>query len=103
MKALFGLKERKWKEEKLRKSMNELGHRISLNSSIGYRNFLSFYSCKNESQLFRLLIMVKESISSKSFDIYNGCSRSVIYRHLVFIHLFFSSNLKKNIKLVFQI
>jgi hypothetical protein len=54
-------------------------------------------------KLFRLLIMVKESISSISFDIYNGCSRSVIYRHLVFIHLFFSSNLKKNIKLVFQI
>jgi hypothetical protein len=40
---LFGLKERKWKERKLRKLMDEFGLRVSPNSSIDFRNFLSFY------------------------------------------------------------
>ena len=43
MKALFGLKERKWKERKLRKPMDEPGLRVSANSSIDFRDFLSFY------------------------------------------------------------
>jgi hypothetical protein len=39
---LFGLKERKWKERKLRKPMDELGLRVSPNSFIDFRDFLSF-------------------------------------------------------------
>jgi hypothetical protein len=42
-KALFGFKERKWMEKKLWKPMDELGLRVSLNSSIDFRNFLSFH------------------------------------------------------------
>jgi hypothetical protein len=34
-KALFGLKERKWKKRKLLKSMDEHGLRVSSNSSRG--------------------------------------------------------------------
>jgi hypothetical protein len=40
---LFGLKERKWKERKLRKPIDELELRVSPNSSIDFRNFLFFH------------------------------------------------------------
>jgi hypothetical protein len=41
--GVFGCVERKWKEEKLRKPMDELGHRVCPSSSIDFRNFSSFH------------------------------------------------------------
>jgi hypothetical protein len=46
-KALFGLKERKWKNRKLWKSMNELEPKVSPNSSTDFRNFISFHTTKH--------------------------------------------------------
>jgi hypothetical protein len=41
--SVFGCVERKWKERKLRKSMEESGLTLNSSSFIGFLNFLSFY------------------------------------------------------------
>jgi hypothetical protein len=41
--GVFGCVERKWKERKLRKSMDEFGLTLCPSSSIDFRNFPSFH------------------------------------------------------------
>jgi hypothetical protein len=41
--GMFGCVERKWKERKLRKSMDEFRLTLNPSSSIGFRNFLSIH------------------------------------------------------------